>query len=116
MRVADPWYLYWARFVIPLVATFALGGALAGRFAPVTAPTFRRLFIGVNVIFLLWSAASWLQYGGLIPDWETGTRFLLIGAGSPLGVLIHFAWWLIADVLLALAWIASRFMRRAAAS
>ncbi|HCO02286.1 MAG TPA: hypothetical protein DIT48_02750 [Actinobacteria bacterium] len=78
----------------------------------VRTPKFRQVVVVVNLIFLLWSAASWMRYGGLLPHWRLGD-YLLIGAGSPLGVLFHFAWWFIADALLALAWVAARVTRRA---
>src|SRR5207245_3013710 len=105
-------YDFWAAFIFPLIAIFALVGTLSGRFSPVTGHGFRRILLVVNVIFLLWTAASWLEFGGVIPDWEPG-RFLLYGAGSLLGVVIHFAWWLIADLLLGIAWLATWLERRA---
>ena len=111
--MAVTWFVYWAWFVVPLLVVFMTAGALAGRFRPISRSSFRRMFLVVNVVFLLWTAASWLMFAGVIPHWDQG-RYLLIGAGSPLGVAFHFAWWLIADVLLAVSWKMSRLNRRVA--
>ena len=109
-----PWYAFWALIVVPLLVVFVFVGFLFRRLAPKRPHLFRRVVVVANVVFLLWTTATALHLVGVIPSSRLGPLPLI--GGTFLGLVFHFAWWLIADVLLAVAWWSSGLSRRATAT
>ena len=91
--------IWWAATMPAIVLAVILGLAV-----PVSPTGWRRTFLAVNCVFVLWTLLTVLRYFEVLPPlpWWTLMNVTL------LGLILHFVWWLLADVLLGLLWLTNR--------
>jgi hypothetical protein len=107
----DPHGPDWVRYMVRSYPywTFAIGGAvlvaiLVGMLAPISDRAAWRVVVGVSVVFLGWTALSSLTYLDVMPQ----TPWWLLLNATPLGLILHIAWWLVAVALVAVFWVVNK--------
>jgi hypothetical protein len=92
--------IWWVTTVPALLVAVGLG--ILVRASP---KVWRRVALTVNVFFALWTLASALRWGGVLPEapWWTLVNVSALGLG------FHALWWVIADLLLGMSWLVAHW-------